>query len=331
MFAIVLAFLLISGAIAVPVPQQEIESQWKLFKQQFRSGSDLYTTEEDEAYRRTIFEDTYRQIVRHNNEADQGLHTYWMGINQFSDLTTKEWERQWLSSIITSNVSSESIEFNGDLPSSVDWRNKGLVAPIKNQGQCGSCWAFAAVAAVEGQYAKKHGHIQTLSEQNIVDCNHQTDCQRGGNSEMAYNTITREGGIESEQDYPYTSGRTQRVGTCRFQRALSKANIQRFSSTSGETGIQQAVANVGPITVYIDASGNGFRNYRSGVYSGPCSSTQLNHAVTAIGYGTEGSQPYYIIRNSWDTTWGDRGYVKIYRGRNTCGVATEGTWPLGVN
>jgi cathepsin L len=185
-----------------------------------------------------------------------------------------------------------------DLPKYYDWRTKGAVTEVKNQGQCRSCWAFSAIGALEGQHFKKTGKLTSLSEQNLVDCStqyHNHGCH-GGSPVSAFKHVKANQGIKTEASYPYEAKDFQ----CRFKREnVGATDIGLNRVTSGdEEALKQAIATIGPISVGIDSNHKSFRFYKEGVHYEPeCSSQHLNHAVLAVGYGTEGGKDYYLVKN----------------------------------
>jgi len=305
----------------------DFDVQFANFKRNFNKK---YLDSAEENLRRSIFADNVLKIVQHNMEKDLGLHSYSLGVNKFADLTNKEFVAQMnglkMNNRIPTNV---RVPLPGDLPATVDWRTKGYVTPIKNQAQCGSCWAFSAVASLEGQHFKATGKLVSLSEQNLVDCSQaegNMGCE-GGLMDQAFQYIIDVKGIDTEKSYPYEAV----DDTCKFKKANVGATLKSFTDVKAgdEKALQEAVANVGPISVAIDASQDSFQLYSSGVYDEPnCSSTQLDHGVTAVGYGTDGGKDYWLVKNSWGEDWGMKGYIEMSRNKdNQCGIATMSSYP----
>lgn len=220
-----------------------------------------------------------------------------------------------------------------ELPDSVDWRDKEAVTEVKDQNRCSSCYAFAAIASVESHHFLKTGHLLALSEQNIIDCsesygNH--GCH-GGLSKKAFKFI-RDHGIYTEELYPYYGH--QHI-YCKFAGKKPNVTVHGFARipSGNEEELQKALAIHGPITVSIDAKHHSFRHYDGGVWHEPnCGSTKhdLHHAVLLVGFGTdEYERDYYILKNSWGTSWGEDGYFRMSRNHmNHCGIATRATYPI---
>merc|ERR1711913_90549 len=206
-------------------------------------------------------------------------------------------------------------------PSKVDYRDEGAVTPVKNQGQCGSCWAFSATGGLEGMWKKTHGSLISMSEQ-LVDCG-QGSCQ-GGYMETAWQTASN--GIEGENTYPYTG----RDGSCHYNsnnQVATCSGTQRVSHS--ESSLETALATVGhPVSVAVHV-GSSFQHYNGGVFSDPsCRNGQLNHAVLAVGYDKTGGTPFWIVKNSWGGSWGSSGYIKMKIGENSCGIANDPMYPV---
>ncbi|CAN4084195.1 unnamed protein product [Withania somnifera] len=213
----------------------------------------------------------------------------------------------------------------------MDWRKKGAVTPIKDQKDCGCCWAFSAVAAMESLHQLKTGKLISLSEQELVDCDVQGEDQgcSGGLLDTAFEFIVKNKGLTTESNYPYEGA----DGVCNKKKsAVSAAKITGYEDVpaNNEKALLQAVANQ-PVSVAIDGSSFDFQFYSSGVFSGSCS-TWLNHAVTAVGYGaTSDGTKYWIIKNSWGSKWGDNGYIHMKRDvdekEGLCGLAMKASYP----
>jgi len=324
--------LVLLGAVLGAPSQTTDDALWKIFKTSFEKE---YESSALESLRKNIFLDNKKIIDEHNERYEAGEVSFEMGINQFSDLTLKEFSdtnngyRMPEDGKSSSPLWTEPAE--DDLPDAVDWRDHNMVTPVKNQGQCGSCWAFSSTGALEGQHSIQARQLVSLSESNLVDCSSAYGPQgcNGGWQDDAYRYIVANGGIDTEASYPYVP----KQQACRFNAANIGANATGSYRlpTGDEAALKKAVAIRGPIAVAIDATSSLFMNYKSGVFYNPsCSSTQLDHAVLVVGYGTDTSRnlDYWIVKNSWATWWGDKGYIKMARGyNNMCGIATHALYP----
>ncbi|XP_057973588.1 cysteine proteinase mucunain-like [Malania oleifera] len=281
-----------------------------------------------------IFKDNLRFIDEHNAES----RTYKVGLNRFADLTNDEYRSMYLGAKAglkrrLSKPRSDRYAFRaGDsLPDSVDWRKKGAVVDVKDQGSCGSCWAFSTIAAVEGINKIVTGDLISLSEQELVDCDRSFNegCS-GGLMDYAFEFIINNGGIDSEEDYPYNAF----DNVCdQFRKNAKVVTIDDYEDVpeNDEKALKKAVANQ-PVSVAIEAGGRAFQLYQSGVFSGLCG-TSLDHGVTAVGYGTENGTDYWLIKNSWGASWGEQGYIKMERNLGSaatgkCGIAMEASYPI---
>ncbi|CAN7977042.1 unnamed protein product [Ixodes persulcatus] len=217
-------------------------------------------------------------------------------------------------------------------PKEVDWRAT-LVTEVKDQGMCGACWAFSTTGSLEGQYARKTGRLVSLSEQNLVDCSDEAYNNHGcagGLMDRAYVYIFVNGGIDTEESYPYE----MKQGKCRFQRkdvGASLTGYVRIVPRNDEKLLEKAVAFLGPVSAAVFAKLPNFRFYAEGVYDDQgCSEFDVDHGVLIVGYGTtEKGQNYWLIKNSWGTKWGDHGYMKLAKdANNVCGISSLASVPL---
>jgi len=310
---------------AVPLEQ----AQWNDFKAKFGK---TYATQQEESARFGIFVQNLGIIEQHNEDFKAGKHTFELGVNKFADMTAQEFGAivNGFKGQKAKNPSVPIYQAVGDIPASVDWRTQGYVTEVKDQGQCGSCWSFSATGSLEGQHFKSKGQLISLSEQNLVDCSWKQGNEgcNGGWMDQAFTYIQSNNGVDTEQSYPYQA----KNGKCRFNATNIGATDVGFTDikTGDESDLTNAIANVGPISVAIDASHPSFQLYKQGVYYEPkCSTTQLDHGVLAVGYGAEsdGTQ-YYIVKNSWGASWGDQGYLLMSRNKNNnCGIATSASYP----
>jgi len=299
--------------------------EWNSWKQFFGKN---YTSEVTEAERFTIWSQNLKYINNFNARSTGVV----LAMNHFGDLTNEEFRKLYNNFVAPPRTSESTFQLNDNvaLPDSVDWRQQNAVTQVKNQGQCGSCWSFSATGSMEGAHAINTGNLVSLSEQNLIDCSTAQGNQgcNGGSMDSAFQYVISNGGIDTETSYPYTASQ----GYCNYNAANSAATISGFQDlpSGNEATLQQAVATAGPVSVAIDASQNSFQFYSSGIYSDPaCSSTNLDHGVLAVSYGSYGSsQDYWIVKNSWGTTWGQAGYIYMARNdNNMCGIATQASYP----
>jgi cathepsin L len=278
-------------------------------------------------YRYSVFRSNLDFIEKHNSEG----HSFTVGVNEYADLTLHEFVQNMNGLIVTRDAQGELHvpDLNAD-PETVDWRPLGYVTPIKNQGQCGSCWSFSATGSTEGVHFKATGQLVSLSEQNLVDCSksYGNNGCNGGLMDDAFKYIIANKGLDTEASYPYTA----KDGVCHFTAADVGATISSFKDVpkGDENALMDAVATVGPISVAIDAAHSSFQLYKSGVYFEPaCSPTRLDHGVLAVGYGSITGSDYWLVKNSWGMTWGDQGYIMMSRNKNNnCGIATMSSYPV---
>ncbi|XP_076844570.1 cathepsin S, ortholog2, tandem duplicate 1 [Brachyhypopomus gauderio] len=324
----VLIFTVLCGSV-VALYDPNLDMHWELWK---KKHDKIYSSEIEELGRRQIWEGNLRQITIHNLEASLGMHTFDIGMNHMGDMTTEEILKNFAGTRVPSDLKRPSTfvsSAGAPVPDSVDWRTSGYVTDVKNQGSCGSCWAFSAVGALEGQLKKKTGQLLSLSPQNLVDCSSKYGNKgcNGGFMTKAFQYIIDNGGIDSDAGYPYTAVQ----GDCKYDPTKRAANCSSYSFTprGDEEQLKQAVATIGPISVGIDATRPLFVMYRSGVYSDPTCSQNVNHAVLVVGYGTLNGQDYWLVKNSWGRQFGDEGYIRIARNKgNLCGIASYACYPI---
>uniref|UniRef100_A0A3Q3W964 Uncharacterized protein n=1 Tax=Mola mola TaxID=94237 RepID=A0A3Q3W964_MOLML len=330
MLMVLAVALAVASSSGVSLEDMEFHA-WKL-----KFGKS-YSSPSEESNRRQIWLDNRRLVLVHNILADQGIKSYRLGMTNFADLDNEEYKRLISTCLRSFNASLPRrgsaflrLPEVTDLPTSVDWRDKGYVTAVKDQKQCGSCWAFSATGSLEGQNFRKTGKLVSLSEQQLVDCSGDygnMGCM-GGLMDDAFKYIQANGGIDTEESYPYEA----EDGPCRFKPDSIGAKCTGYVDISqGDEGaLQEAVATIGPVSIGIDASPISFQLYESGVYDEPsCSSTDLDHGVLAIGYGSESGQDYWLVKNSWGVEWGDKGFIKMSRNKhNQCGIATAASYPL---
>jgi len=261
-------------------------------------------------------------------------------MNKYGDLTNEEFRTHangFKRSLMDRSDSAPRgstflIPHNLQVPTDVDWRTKGYVTHVKDQGHCGSCWAFSAVGALEGQHFRKSGKMVELSEQNLVDCStaYGNEGCNGGLMDNAFNYVKANKGIDTETSYPYEA----KDDRCRFKQQDVGAEDTGFTDVTpgDENALTAALASVGPISVAIDASHESFQFYSKGVYYEPqCSSSALDHGVLAVGYGVDPAknEKFYIVKNSWGPGWGEKGFIRMARDReNHCGIASAASYPL---
>ncbi|XWS12528.1 hypothetical protein CRYUN_Cryun37aG0096900 [Craigia yunnanensis] len=332
-----LAFLFVLGiwasqASSRSVPEVSVPDR---FEQWLASYGRVYQDASEKDIRFQIFKENVEYIESHN--ADNGKK-YKLGVNEFTDLTNEEfkamrngYKKRSSNIVASSKTSSFRYENVTAVPSSMDWRKKGAVTNIKDQGQCGCCWAFSAVAAMEGITKLKTGKLISLAEQELVDCDisgEDAGCN-GGLMDDAFEFIISNKGLTTESNYPYEGV----DGSCNKKKAANHAaTITGFEDvpSNSESALLKAVTNQ-PVSVAIDAGGSDFQHYKSGVFTGECS-TFLDHGVTAVGYGeADDGTKYWLVKNSWGTSWGEDGYIRMQRDidaeEGLCGIAMEASYP----
>jgi len=313
-------FAAVAAAVHPEVYYQTKFTNWMIEQQKSYNHMEFFP-------RYNIFKQNLDFIEAHNQKT--GVHK--CALNAFADLSNAEFAQKYTGLTIDAssfNFSTPRRAAPVGAPTSFDWRTKGAVTPIKNQQQCGSCWAFSTTGSTEGCHFLTKGNLPSLSEQNLVDCSTAQGNQgcNGGLMTQAMQYIISNGGIDTEASYPYTAA----DGTCSYAASNSGATLSGFTNVNaGDENDLLTKCVSGPVSIAIDASQSSFQFYSSGVYNEPaCSSTQLDHGVLAAGWGVSGSTPYWLVKNSWGTSWGQAGYIWMSRNANNqCGVATAATLP----
>ncbi|EYU27644.1 hypothetical protein ABFS82_03G064900 [Erythranthe guttata] len=306
------------------------DHHFSLFKTKYGKS---YATQEEHDYRFSVFKANLRRSKRHQILDPSAVH----GVTKFSDLTPEEFEKSYLGLRqkklkLPVDENKAAVLPTEDLPTDFDWRDHGAVTAVKDQGSCGSCWSFSTTGALEGAHYLATGELASLSEQQLVDCDHECDpdeansCDAGCNGGLmnnAFEYTLKAGGLQREKDYPYTG----KDGVCKFDKTKVVASVSNFSVVSlDDSQIAANLVKYGPLAVGINAAW--MQTYIGGV-SCPyvCGKRNLDHGVLLVGYGAAGystirlkNKPYWIVKNSWGESWGEEGYYKICKGHNVCGV-----------
>ncbi|CAG5002818.1 unnamed protein product [Parnassius apollo] len=319
-----------------------VKEEWNAFKMEHNKE---YESEVEDKFRMKIYAENKHKIAKHNQKFARGLVTYRLKQNKYGDMLHHEFVHTMNGFNKTAKhnktlYGSKGAEVRGasfiapanvKFPDQVDWRKHGAVTDVKDQGKCGSCWSFSATGALEGQHFRSSGYLVSLSEQNLIDCSapYGNNGCNGGLMDNAFKYIKDNRGIDTEQTYPYEAVDDK----CRYNPKNAGADDVGFVDIpqGDEEKLMQAVATVGPVSVAIDASQESFQFYSDGVYYDEnCSSSNLDHGVLVVGYGTdEDGGDYWLVKNSWGRSWGALGYIKMARNRdNHCGIASSASYPL---
>jgi cathepsin L len=317
---LILAVLAISG-FAMSTQFEELRLLWSTWK---NLHSKQYSAGEEEA-RYAIFVDNYDRVTKFNAKQSSVK----LRLNLFADLTGAEFKAKHTGCAFYEDneqvVKENTIRYEAiDYPDSVDWRNNGVVTPVKDQGQCGSCWTFSTTGVLEGFHALQTGQLLSFSEQQIVDC--ASSAGEGCSGGWPYLAVqyAAQTGLDQESEYPYTA----QNGNCQFNAGeATKTNSgYAFVTDYSVDALKSAIATM-PVSVLVEADQDVFQFYSSGVVAADSGcGASLDHAVLAVGYGTSQGADAFIIKNSWSASWGQAGYIYL----STDGTANNGAGVCGV-
>ncbi|KAJ4757591.1 Cysteine protease [Rhynchospora pubera] len=338
--SVLLAFSLFPHIMSIPFDERDLESEeklWDLYERWQRHHA--VSRDHNEKHKRFgVFKENAKFIHEFNKKGK----SYKLALNKFGDLAREEFKGSYASSWVEEHkmfqphANTGKFMYGGvnvrDLPESIDWRSKGAVTVVKDQGKCGSCWAFSTVVSVEGINQIKTGNLISLSEQELIDCDTSDNSAcNGGLMENAFEFIKKTGGITTESNYPYKA----QNGTCNTQKLNPPVVVidgHENVPVNSEVELLKAVANQ-PVSVAIDASSQAFQFYSEGVFTGDCNK-ELNHGVAVVGYGVddEDGTKYWIVKNSWGADWGEQGYIRMQKDvqakEGLCGIAMEASYPV---
>jgi C1A family cysteine protease len=311
--------------------------EWSEFMGFLKQFEKKYESLEALEARFDIFRQNLKEILEHNSIIGKN---FTMGVNQFTDLSPEEFKADYANGLglgvfgVEKTACKTYAPTGKVVPDSWDWREHGAVTPVKNQGQCGSCWSFSASGAMEGAWAIKTTDMISISEQQLVDCSKKygnLGC-KGGFMDNAFQYAI-DNGMCSEESYPYTSGVTKTGGSCVDCKPVVSIKGCSDVPPNNQVALKEAVALIGPISIALDAETKLFQSYKSGVITSESCGTNLDHGVLIVGYGEEDGIKYWLVKNSWGASWGDAGYIKISRSESKndagiCGIAMQPSFPI---
>jgi len=337
-----LAGLALAQAVAKYPTEDEMETMYQRFQNE--------NPRSDNAVRYPAFKVNVKNAMDMNAEQNSTCTDLFdgeecvFGITKFSDMYQDEFAATHTGYKQSEKVYDAPVVNLDDLQgalanaaASVDWRTKGAVSAVKDQGQCGSCWAFSATEEIESAVFMATKKLPLLSTQQVISCDKVDEGCQGGNTETAYAFVEKNGGIDAAKDYPDKSHITAKNGKC-LKKKEKDATVISWShavkqctrgacKNQDETGLATVLATKGPISICVNAAAAGWQSYKRGIFSKKCghAANDIDHCVQLVGYNKAGAKPYWIVRNSWNTNWGIKGYMHLEMGKNLCGVANDAT------
>ncbi|CAI9087270.1 OLC1v1021304C1 [Oldenlandia corymbosa var. corymbosa] len=304
----------------------QLFQEWKVYH------GKVYEDSLESESRFRVFRENLKYVMK-KNSARKSARQHFLGLNKFADLTNQEFVNKYTSKIknVRRQPRKKTMGISCKTPSFLDWRKRGVVTGVKDQGQCGSCWAFSSTGAMEGANAIATGDLISLSEQELVDCDATNDGCDGGSMDYAFEWVITNGGIDTESNYPYIGS----DGTCNATKEERKiVSIDDYTDVAEDDNALLCAVIKQPVSVGIDGSAIDFQLYTGGIYDGECSNNpnDIDHAVLIVGYGSEGGEDYWIVKNSWGTSWGMEGYVYIRRKSDleygVCAINAMASYPI---
>nr|AAQ11970.1 putative gut cathepsin L-like cysteine protease [Callosobruchus maculatus] len=322
-------FLVVVATLVLVAGASSVYEEWQQFK---LDHGKTYRSLVEEKRRFSVFQKNLVDIQEHNKKYERGEESFAKKVTQFADMTHEEFldllKLQGVPALPSNAVHFDNFEdIDMEEKDAIDWREEGAVTPVKDQANCGSCWAFSAVGAIEGQFFKKNGTLVSLSAQELVDCateDYGNNGCKGGLMGQAFDFVQDEG-IQTEESYPYEGRRS----SCK-KSGEYVTKVKTYVFPLDEQEMARTVAAKGPVAVAIEASQLSF--YDKGIVDERCRCSNkredLNHGVLVVGYGSENGVDYWIVKNSWGADWGEKGYFRLKKDVKACGIGTYNTYPV---